>query len=188
MNKLYRTWPLMITASTLLAVPASAQTAFKLQPGLWEQSMTMKTASGEMEARMAQMQQQMASMPPEQRKMIEDMMAKQGVGMGARSNSVRVCVSAEQAARGDMPQHDGNCKQELLERTGTTVRYRFACTGERPTSGEGEYTMTSPTAYNGRASVVTQIKGKPEKIDMTQTGRWVGADCGTIQPLKLNKP
>jgi hypothetical protein len=178
----------LITASTLLAVPASAQTAFKLQPGLWEQSMTMKTASGEMEARMAQMQQQMASMPPEQRKMIEDMMAKQGVGMGARSNSVRVCVSAEQAARGDMPQHDGNCKQELLERTGTTVRYRFACTGERPTSGEGEYTMTSPTAYNGRASVVTQIKGKPEKIDMTQTGRWVGADCGTIQPLKLNKP
>jgi hypothetical protein len=51
MNKLYRTWPLMITASTLLAVPASAQTAFKLQPGLWEQSMTMKTASGRSEPR-----------------------------------------------------------------------------------------------------------------------------------------
>ena len=45
----------------------------------------------------------------------------------------------------DMPQHDGNCKQEMLERTGTTIRYRFSCTGERPTTGEGEYTMTSPT-------------------------------------------
>lgn len=187
MNKQFCAWPL-ITITALLAGPAAAQSAFKLQPGLWEQSMTMKTASGEMEAKMAQMQQQMASMPPEQRKMIEDMMAKQGVGMGGRNNAIRMCISAEQAERGDMPQHDGNCKQEMLERTGTTIRYRFSCTGERPTSGEGEYTMTSPTAYSGRASVVSQVKGKPEKIDMTQAGRWISADCGAIKPLKLNKP
>jgi hypothetical protein len=187
MNKQFCAWPL-ITIAALLAGPAAAQSSFKLQPGLWEQTMTMKTASGEMEATMAQMQQQMASMPPEQRKMIEDMMAKQGVGMGGRSNAIRLCVSAEQAERGDLPQHDGNCKQELLERTGSTMRYRFSCSGANPTSGEGEYTMTSPTAYNGRASVVTQVKGKPEKVDMTQTGHWIGADCGALKPLKLNKP
>jgi hypothetical protein len=187
MNKQSCAWPLIMWAA-LLAGPAAAQPAFKLQPGLWEQSMTMKTASGEMEAKMAQMRQQLAGMPPEQRKMIEDMMAKQGVGMSAGSNAIRICVSAEQAERGEMPQHDGHCKHEYLERTGTTVRYRFSCTSTPPTSGEGEYTMTSPKAYNGRSSVVTQISGRPEKIDMTQTGQWLGADCGTIKPLKLNKP
>jgi hypothetical protein len=189
MNKLSCTWPLMITATALLAGPVSAQTAFKLQPGLWEQSMTMKTASGEMEAKMAQMQQQMATMPPAQRKMVEDMMAQRGVGVGGRNNTVKLCVSAEQAARSDVPNpQEGNCQQEVTQRSGSTVRYRFTCTGERPTSGEGEYTMTSPTEYNGRSTVVTQVKGQPEKIEMTHAGRWLGSDCGTIKPLKLNKP
>jgi hypothetical protein len=85
-----------------------------------------------------------------------------------------------------MPQQDGNCKQEMLERSGGTVRYRFSCTGEHPTSGEGEYTMTNPSSYTGKASVLTQVKGKPEKIDMTTSGRWVSADCGSIKPRVPN--
>lgn len=165
-------------ASTALAQPA------KMQPGLWEQSVTMKSASGQMEAQMAQMQQQMASMPPEQRKMVEDMVARQGVGMGAagKPHTVRLCISPEQAERQDVAQHDGNCKQELLQRSGSTLRYRFACTGENAATGEGEYTLASPTSYSGKASVLMQVKGKPEKMDMTTNGRWVSADCGTIKP------
>ena len=175
-------------SSAALAGLVGAQPA-KLQPGLWEQTMTMKTASGEMESKMAQMQQQLASMPPEQRKMVEDMMAKQGVGMGAagRNTTIKMCVSPEQAERAEMPQQDGNCKQEMVERSGGTVRYRFSCTGEHPTSGEGEYTMTNASSYSGKATVLTQVKGKPEKIDMTTTGRWVSADCGNIKPRVLTK-
>lgn len=165
---------------------AQAQTAFRLQPGLWEQSMTMKSSSGEMEAKMAQMQQQLASMPPAQRKMVEDMMAKQGVGVGGRNNTVKMCISAEQAARSDLPQQDGRCTQEVLERSGSKVRYRFACTGERPTTGEGEYSMTSPTEYSGHSTMTTTVKGQPEKVEVTNSGRWLGSDCGNIQPLKLN--
>lgn len=172
---------LLVMGATL---PAHAETGFRLQPGLWEQSMTMKTASGQMEARMAQVQQQMANMPPAQRKMVEDMMAKQGVGMGGGNNTVRVCVSAEQAQRSDLPQmQQGRCTQEVVERSGGRVRYRFNCPGERPTSGEGEYTMTSPTEYTGRSTVLTQVKGQPEKVDMTHAGRWLGADCGNLKPL-----
>jgi hypothetical protein len=174
--------------SAALAGLASAQ-PMKLQPGLWEQTMTMKTGSGEMEAKMAQMQQQLANMPPEQRKMVEDMMAKQGMGMAGsgRNTTIKMCVSPEQAERAEMPQQDGNCKQEMVERSGGTVRYRFSCTGEHPTSGEGEYTMTNPSSYSGKATVLTQVKGKPEKIDMTTVGRWVSADCGNIKPRVLNK-
>lgn len=179
---------LVVMAAALASTGASqAQTAFKLQPGLWEQSMTMKSSSGEMEAKMAQMQQQLASMPPAQRKMVEDMMAKQGVGMGGRNNTVKMCISAEQAARSDLPQQqDGRCTQEVIERSGGKIRYRFACTGDHPTTGEGEYTMTSPTEYSGRATMTTTVKGQPEKVETTNSGRWLGSDCGNIQPLKLN--
>lgn len=168
----------------LLAASASLAQPAKMQPGLWEQQVTMKSASGQMEAQMAQMQQQMASMPPEQRKMVEQMMARQGVGMGAagQPHTVRLCITPEQAERQDVAQHDGNCKQELLQRSGSTLRYRFTCTGENAATGEGEYTLASPASYSGKASVVMQVKGKPEKMDMTAQGRWVSADCGAIKP------
>ena len=174
-----------LTAAAL-ALPASAQPG-KLQPGLWEHSMTMKSASGQMEAQMANMQKELASMPPDQRKMVEDMMAKQGVAMGGgsaggRNTTIKMCLTPEQAARDDLPQQEGNCKQETVERSGSTVRYRFSCAGNPPTSGEGEYTLASPTSYTGRTTVLTQVQGKPEKMEMTQTGRWLGADCGSIKP------
>jgi len=179
--------PLLIPLLAVAGI-ASAQ-PMKLQPGLWEQTMTMKSSSGEMEAKMAQMQQQLAAMPPEQRKMVEDMMAKQGVGMGGggRPTTIKMCVSAEQAERAELPQQDGNCKQEMVERSGGTVKYRFSCTGDHPSSGEGEYTMTDPNNYSGKATVLTQVKGKPEKLDMTSTGKWVGADCGNIKPRVVSK-
>lgn len=182
-----KTLPALITliALSALVAPATAQLG-KMQPGLWEHAMTMKSASGQMEAQMAQMQKDLASMPPDQRKMVEDMMARQGVTMGGgasgRSTTVKMCITPEQAERADVPQQEGNCKQEVIERSGSTVRYRFSCAGNPPTSGEGEYTMASPTSYTGRTTVLTQVQGKPEKMEMTQTGRWLAADCGSIKP------
>ena len=184
-----KTLPASIALLALTLSNAALAQPAKLQPGLWEQTMTMKSASGEMEAKMAQMQQQLASMPPEQRKMVEDMMARQGAGVGGsgRNTTIKMCVSAEQAERSEMPQQEGNCKQEVVERSSGTVRYKFSCTGEHPTSGEGEYTMTNPSSYSGKATVLTQVKGKPEKVDMTTNGRWVSADCGAIKPRVMPK-
>ena len=54
---------------------AHAQTQ-KLRPGLWENSVTMKSQSGQLEAAMAQMQKSMASLTPAQRKQMEQAMAQ----------------------------------------------------------------------------------------------------------------
>lgn len=178
--------PALVTLA-LVATTGPALGQPQVQPGLREQVITLKTGSGQMEAQMAQMQQQLASMPPEQRKMVQDMMARQGAGMGPQGSTVRVCVTPEQARRAELPQHEGNCRHEALPASGATLRYRFSCTGEHPTSGEGEFTLASPTRYSGRASMLTQVQGKPEKVDMTMTGRWIAADCGAIKPRAAAK-
>ena len=67
-------------SALLLAAPAMAQ-QHKLTPGLWESEFTMKSADGKMEAAMAQAQQAMAKMPPEQRAQMEAMMKQRGVSM-----------------------------------------------------------------------------------------------------------
>ena len=101
------------------ALPAAAQT--QLKPGLWEHSVQMG-GDAQMEAAMATAQAQMAKMPPEQRQQMQAMLAKNGVGLGAKPGAVRVCLSKEAAERGEPPQSDGRCQHETLQRSGSTMK------------------------------------------------------------------
>src|SRR4051794_3345886 len=79
------------------ALSASAQQ--NLKPGLWEITNNMKSSSGEMEKAQAQMQQQMANMPPEQRKKMQEMLAQHGVQMGVKGSggmTMKTCMTKEQ--------------------------------------------------------------------------------------------
>ena len=99
----------LLTASCLALGLASAM-AQSTKPGLWE-IQSKVGGNPEMDQAMAQMQQQLASMPAAQRKMMEDMMAAQGVKLGKGGGmSVQVCITPEMAARQDLPtQTEGDC-------------------------------------------------------------------------------
>jgi hypothetical protein len=58
------------------------------------------------------------------------------------------------------------------------------CGGQPPTSGEGEVTFSSPTAYTSKSIVNTSVEGKPERMTMDQSGKWLAADCGAVKPIK----
>lgn len=186
-----RNW-IHLVVLAVLAGPAMAQ---KVSPGLWENSMTMKSGGGEMDGAMARMKDEMARMTPEQRKMMEDMMAKQGVsvgaggvggagGAGSQAISAKVCITPEMALRDEMPQQDGNCKQTAKERSGNTLRYKFTCGGDKPSSGEGEVTFVSDKQHKGKTMINTTINGKPARMEMEHSGKWLAADCGNIAPRK----
>lgn len=162
--------------------PAQAQ-AQKLAPGLWENTtkINIAAAGGGSSDAMARMQKEMASMPPAQRKMVEDMMAKQGVGKGAQPDSVRVCISREQAEKGTLPQ-DGRCTQDSQQRSGNSTRMKFSCQGPPPSNGEAEYSFSSDKAYTGRMKITTTVQGQPTSMEMETTGRWISADCGALKP------
>jgi hypothetical protein len=173
----------------IAAVAFAAGTAFaqsQMKPGLWEITQKMQSASGQMEQQMAQMQQQMANMPPEQRKMVEQMMAQRGMKMGTAGGSgmtMKICLTKEQIERNQMPQQQrGDCKTSMQPRVGSTVKMSFTCSNP-PSSGEGEYTVTSSDSYAMKMVVHTQVQGKPETMNMDGTGRWLGADCGDIKPM-----
>jgi len=166
-----------------------AAQAQKVKPGLWENAVTMKSSDGRVEAAMAQMRERMASMPPEQRAQMEAMMARQGIGVGGagKPNTVRSCISPEMAARDEFNPGDGRCKSTGHSRTGKTVRFKFSCTGEDGRSsgqGEGEFTLVSDTQTQGKMWVDTQRDGKTMRMEMESSSRWLGADCGTLKPVR----
>jgi hypothetical protein len=183
-----RTTPLLIvmltaTVNLLLAPGAQAQLQTQMQPGLWETTMQMKSQSGEMEKAMAQAQAAMAKMTPEQRKQMEAMMGKNGMAMGGTPNTVRICISPEQAAARQVPTREG-CTHSM-QHSGNTTRMQFSCAGNPPSSGEGQFTLRSPTAYDGEFTFTSQRQGKPEVMHVKQSGKWLSADCGAIKPMTV---
>lgn len=176
---------LLFMLGLLLAGGGTAH-AQKIKPGLWENTFSIRSGGGEVEAAMAQMQQQLASMPPEQRRQVEQMMAQRGVGMGAgQPNTVRVCVTPEQAARNELPTSDSRCKQTGYSRSGNTVRFKFTCQTEQgASSGEGEFTLVSDTEQRGRMNMLMQRGGREMRMQMQTGGKWLGADCGDLKPVR----
>jgi hypothetical protein len=173
--------------STLMATTtASAQATPagpKIEAGLWEISIALKSQSGKAEAAMKEAQAYISRLPPDQRKQVEEMMAAQGMRLGDRNSTVKACISKEDAERGEIPQQAGDCTQQVLERNSNSMKVKFSCTTNPPASGEAVVNFESPTAYSSRALVNTVVMGQNERVNVDQTGRWLGADCGNVKPL-----
>ena len=143
-----------------------------------------------MQEQMVKMNEQMAKMSPDQRKQVEEMMGKNGAkaGSGAPGGgmSVRICMTKEMVERNELPAQQGDCKTTQQSRSGNTMKMAFSCT-KPPSSGEGQVTFVSPEAYTSKMVMTSMASGKPQKIDMEGSGKWLGADCGSIKPIALPK-
>ncbi len=179
------------TAAVTLALCATTAWAQSTKPGLWEIQHKMG-GNPEMDKAMAEMQKQMAAMPPEQRKMMQDMMAKQGGAMPTMgpggAMAMKVCITPEMAARHDMPvQTEGDCTTTVTSRSGSTMKMKFVCTNP-PSTGEGTYTFKGDTAYTMQIQMTSQHQGKPQNMTMDGQGKWLSADCGAIKPMTAPAP
>ncbi len=174
----------LFTAAAVLALtlPAGAQT---MKPGLWE--INNKMSGGEMDQAMADMQKQMAQMPPEQRKQMEAMMAQRGVRMTPGGNggmTVQMCMTKEMVERNEVPTRR-DCTSTQNKRSGNTIQVAFTCSNP-PSSGEGEVSFT-PESYTSHMVVKTTAQGKPETMTMDAAGKFLKADCGDVKPMAPRK-
>jgi len=169
--------PLLCTCLAVLALPASAQS---LKPGLWELTNRVASGSPETMAAMAAAQQQMANMPPEQRKMMEQMMAKHGVSMNlAEGGGVKLtyCLTKEMAEKQELPSgQPGQCTSTRTPVPGG-MNVSFNCT-KPPSSGSGQVIFNGNTGYTMRMNVNSSSGGKPQQMTVEGSGRWLSADCG----------
>lgn len=178
---------LIIVIALTVTVSSQAATG-QMKPGLWENSFIIKSQSGKIEKAMGDLKSQMANMPASQRKMMEEMMAKQGLGINEKTNTVKVCISKEQAQNLDFPQdHNQDCTHEVVKRTSNSIKVKFNCKGEKVTSGEGEFTLLSPTSYKGKSTINTMIDDKQDIMEMDQKGKWLTSNCGSIKPVQNKK-
>ncbi|MGH8352595.1 MAG: DUF3617 domain-containing protein [Pseudomonas sp.] len=172
-----RLLPTLGSAALLCSPLALAQV---VQPGLWEVSPTKLEVGGQAMPGMQAMLERLNSLPPEQRQMMEEMLARQGVALGAKG--VRMCLTPEQVEADNIPLQSGQggCTNQITERSAKRWAFRFTCPNG---SGVGE------TLFNSDREFVTRLQGQrqrpgqaAEQSSMEYVSRWLGADCGEVPP------
>ena len=168
----------------LAGLATGAAHAQHMKPGLWEFKQTPQLDPAR-QAQMAQAQKAMESMPPEQRQMIEKMMAQKGVNVSMADGAItlKTCVTKEQAERNMAPvQQHGNCTQES-KRSGNVIQTHFVCT-DPASEGDATVTLRGNEGFTNDVTIRHQRQGKTEVTKVSGEGRWLGANCGDVQPMK----
>jgi Protein of unknown function (DUF3617) len=175
---------ILMVGCLLASGVAVAQSATK--PGLWEITSKMSSPTNpQMAKQMEEAQKMMASMPPAQRKQMEEMMAKQGVNVNfgaGGANSVKLCISPEMASRPPIEQKDG-CTYKFSQ-SGSTHNFSFQC-AKPPSDGQGQMTFSGADNYSGNMRMNSMEGGKKETVDMQISGKFLSASCGNIKPLPV---
>jgi hypothetical protein len=173
-------------AAAALALPAAAQ---QLKPGLWEMSNHVADSSGQLANALAEAQKQMAQMPPEQRQVMEQMMASHGVQLssgGGGAMVAKMCLTPEMVKNNELPMsQQGNCTHQRSAISGGKMKFSFSCTDPK-TSGDGEITFKNDSSYTMKARVI-QGAANGDVMTVDSSARWLGADCGNIKPVAMPK-
>ena len=176
-------------AALLVAMAATGLSAQTLKSGLWEITSQIQGGSGETARALAEAQKQLANLPPDQARIMRDMMAKQGVHLASvpgGGTAIKTCMTQDMVERNAVATQQGDCTHTSSPRVGNRMPFSFVCT-QPPSRGEGQVTFVSPEAYSVQMAATAVVNGKPEKMDLQASGRWLGANCGTIQPLAAPK-
>jgi hypothetical protein len=157
-----------------------------MKPGLWEVTPESQQLNGKpLPDVSTQMAEQLKRMPPEMRARMEAQMKAQGIqmtpGAGGKGMTVRTCITKEMLAENRWQGTDGRCQHTLLKPSGNTWNWKFRCT-EPQSEGEGSTTFEGSEAYRSVLHMTTARNGQKQTMDMTHKARWIGSDCGSIQP------
>ncbi|WP_296251470.1 DUF3617 domain-containing protein [Pseudomonas sp. UBA4194] len=169
-------WPVVALACALSAPLAQAQ---MLQPGLWEMTTSNMQVDGKALPDMQVMLGQLKMLPPEQRAMMEGVLANQGITLGG--NGIRSCLTPEQVRTNDIPLQDpkSGCTQKITERNGNVWKFQFSCPKAQ---GAGQAQFLSDREFLTTVSGTFNASGAQQKGSMNTRAVWLGNDCGTVKP------
>lgn len=164
---------------------STAAFAADVQPGLWEMQMNFSNSAGGSQANsMAQAQASMEKLSPEQRKMMQEMMAGMGVNL-SKPNVVQLCITPEQAKSRDYgSQNEPGCTHKVTSQNDKGFTVAFKC---MDSEGTATTRFISDKAYETAMDMTVTAEGKKQKIKQTTQSKWISADCGKLAPTANKK-
>lgn len=179
---------LLPLAVLFLLIGVNAQSrahAADVKPGLWEMQMNFdNSAPGAQANGMTQAQASMDKLSPEEKRMMQDMMAGMGVNL-SKPNVVQLCITPEQAkARDYGAQSEPGCTHKVTSQNDKGFTVAFKC---MDSEGTASTRFLSDKAYETAMDMTVNIDGKKQRVKQTTQSKWISADCGKLAPTAAKK-
>lgn len=84
------------------------------------------------------------------------------------------------------PANRPDCKQTILKSTSSEIQAKIECTGKDAANMTGTFKSSAPTAFSGVLNGTVTEEGQTIPISNTIQGKWLGADCGSVKPMKAD--
>jgi hypothetical protein len=169
------------TIGLCLAVPARAAELPNLKLGLWDM-----TWSVQMNGKLPNVD--LSKLPANQQAMAQGAMKSAMAQMG-KPHSYKTCIGEDQLKKGASFNFDKDpaCTTTVLKSSATELQVKVVCTGKNPHTISVDYKAETPESVVGSAHVDMGAGGNNMLADSKMTGKWLGADCGSLKPGQVQK-
>jgi hypothetical protein len=160
----------VMMAGLTAALLAQGSPKLNVKLGLWEMTSTT-TMSGDVPV-------DTSKMTPEQAAAMKNAMAGM---MGPHTSTTKSCMTKEKLDKGILTDQK-DCKNTIMSNTATVLEVQMDCTqGNGKTTAlmhfEAPTSETVAGTFKGKSVMGTQTMN----VSGTVTGKWAGADCGTVK-------
>ena len=166
-------WAGSVCLSFSMAVVLAAQApALDVKMGLWEVSTTVDMGG-------QTPQVDTSKMTPEQKARMEEVM--KGM-MGTHTSVTKSCMTREKFEKQafmNSNERGQTCKQAITTNTRSTLESTITCTGEHSMTAQMHVEALSPTSVKATMKSANAMRGGTMNVNVTMTGKWLGADCGS---------
>jgi hypothetical protein len=187
-------WRSVIACLVALTAAPVQGAGTDLKPGLWELRVIThvidgRDTSAEIAAANSQMQQTLATLPPEQRAQMEAMLKQRGGSALGHNGAIRMCITPELASRdASIMGQEGRCETAQVNRTGNRTAFKFSCTSDDlTTTGTGVSTVTGDSITRKLDATTREADGETHVIQSETEIKFLGSDCGGVKPAPLPK-
>ncbi|WP_347330774.1 DUF3617 domain-containing protein [Marinimicrobium locisalis] len=162
---------LLLPLAGVVFVCGSAQAeSIYLKPGTWEMTMQMSSDSGELEKRIEQMEQQLASLPEQSRAMAEEMNPFSLFDGEPRKE----CMTQKDIDEADFNFAEDPSCENTVSRDGKDSTITLTC----PESGtEGKFQIDNGERYTGKLTMPSQFPGISGNLTLNITGKRLKEGC-----------
>lgn len=164
----------------LMAAVALPASAVDIRPGLWEVSAQTKLPGNLPPAVSAGLAEQLSKLVPQQ---IAAKLEQKGIhlqGGNAGNANAKVCITPDQAKRGELPQvPGGRCQVSNFKKSADMVSWQVSCQdGNRSVQGNGQAMLLTAQNYVGSSSMtLTDARLGSVSTTTDLSGRWLAAAC-----------
>ena len=145
-------------------------TPLDVKPGLWEN--TSVTERGGMPTISPE---QMAKLPPEAKARMQAM-------TGNKTDVSQSCMTADELSKFARNQYK-SCNVTTVSSSRNKEEFSFECeNGGSKSTGTMKIEAVDSTHINSLVVINMTAGGRPMNMKITNTSKWLGADCGSVKP------